>query len=576
MFWALQVLPHNLLEYANCGIEFLSGKGAGPSIPGSETVCEEVVLQDYGLSVMLFHSVYLVDVEKEKNGRILKLDSIKNGNTWKHADILIFNTWHWCGMEWNEPGVKNCSKEKLPLIGSTYPSGLPPAANVVKEVLSNMLKPVYLLDVTTLSQLRKDAHPSTYNGLKGMDCTHWCIAGLPDTWNQLLLKDGKAKRNCNIFQGSWVFDDSYPLYNSSTCPFIRKEFDCPKYGRLDLAYLKFRWQPKDCNLPRFDGKDFLRRFKGKKIMFIGDSLSLNHWQSLTCLLYAAVPQANITREANDTMSTMTFQDYELSVILFHSVYLVDVEKEKMGQILKLDSIKNGNTWKQADILIFNTWLWWYRSGIKQPWDYVQEGNTIQKDMDRMVAFRKGLVTWARWVDSDVDPTKTKIFFQGISPSHYHGKEWNEQGVKNCAGETQPLRGSTYPSGLPPATTVVEEVLSNMTKPVYLLNVTTLSQLRKDAHPSTYNGLKGLDCTHWCIAGLPDTWNQLLYQIVFVSENPYEMNWLWLMEEARPRMTVDRYPVVDLGLLESATETPGRICITVEAKLFPGRSLLSIP
>ncbi|KAM7498583.1 hypothetical protein LguiA_022997 [Lonicera macranthoides] len=31
-------------------------------------------------------------------------------------------------------------------------------------------------------------------------------------------------------------------------------------------------------LPRgFDGVDFLRRYRGKRIMFVGDSLSLNQW-----------------------------------------------------------------------------------------------------------------------------------------------------------------------------------------------------------------------------------------------------------------------------------------------------------
>lgn len=52
------------------------------------------------------------------------------------------------------------------------------------------------------------------------------------------------------------------------------------------------------------------------------------------------------------------------------------------------------------------------------WDYIQDGDNILKDMDRMLAFRKGLMTWAKWVDLEVDLTKTQVFFQGISPSHY--------------------------------------------------------------------------------------------------------------------------------------------------------------
>lgn len=52
------------------------------------------------------------------------------------------------------------------------------------------------------------------------------------------------------------------------------------------------------------------------------------------------------------------------------------------------------------------------------WDYVQSGSKVSKDMDRLEAYYKGMTTWGRWVDLNVNPSKTKVFFQGISPSHY--------------------------------------------------------------------------------------------------------------------------------------------------------------
>ncbi|XP_043687576.1 protein trichome birefringence-like 39 [Telopea speciosissima] len=316
--------------------------------------------------------------------------------------------------------------------------------------------------------------------------------------------------NCNLFQGSWVFDASYPLYDSSSCPFIDPEFNCQKYGRPDKIYLKYKWKPLGCDLPRFNGLEFLMGWRGKKIMFVGDSLSLNQWESVNCLIHASVANARTTVVRSNPISSVTFEDYGVTVLLYRTPYLVDLVSENVGLVLKIDSMQSGDAWKGMDMLIFNSWHWWTHTGRTQPWDYIQEGNKLYKDMDRLVAYYKGLTTWARWVNLNVDPTKTKVFFQGISPTHYQGKDWNEPS-KSCSGEMQPLSGSIYPAGIPPEAIVVNKVLRRIQKPVYLLDVTRLSQLRKDAHPSTYSGdHSGLDCSHWCLPGLPDTWNQLLY------------------------------------------------------------------
>ncbi|KAK4421178.1 protein trichome birefringence-like 38 [Sesamum alatum] len=315
---------------------------------------------------------------------------------------------------------------------------------------------------------------------------------------------------CNWFRGQWVYDSSsYPLYDSSSCPFIDSEFDCLKYGRPDKLYLKYTWKPDSCNLPRFDGAEFLRRWKGKKIMFVGDSLSLNQWNSLVCMLHAAAPKAKTSFVRGNPISYVTFQDYGVSVFLYTTHYLVDVVQEARGQVLKLDSIQQGNAWKGIDMLIFNTWHWWTHTGKAQGWDFVQYGSTITKDMNRLEAFSKALTTWAGWVDQNVDPSKTKVFFQGISPTHYKGEEWGSRSA--CLGEERPIQGSTDPMRRPAAAVIVSKVLSTLRKPVYLLDITALSQLRKDAHPSKYSrDHSGLDCSHWCLSGLPDTWNQLLY------------------------------------------------------------------
>lgn len=55
---------------------------------------------------------------------------------------------------------------------------------------------------------------------------------------------------CNVFEGRWVRDDSYPLYREGSCPHVDEPFNCFLNGRPDRHYQNLRWQPNGCNIPR--------------------------------------------------------------------------------------------------------------------------------------------------------------------------------------------------------------------------------------------------------------------------------------------------------------------------------------
>ncbi|KAK3229255.1 hypothetical protein Dsin_001136 [Dipteronia sinensis] len=132
-------------------------------------------------------------------------------------------------------------------------------------------------------------------------------------------------------------------------------------------------------------------------------------------------------------------------------------------------------------------------------------------------------TWAKWVADNVNPNLTAVFFSSMSPLHNWSLDWNDPDAINCAKETTPIfqNMSTHLNvGINQQLFVItENVTKSMKVPVHILNITTLSEYRKDAHPSLYGVSRGkrkpdqktyADCVHWCLPGLPDTWNELLY------------------------------------------------------------------
>lgn len=64
-------------------------------------------------------------------------------------------------------------------------------------------------------------------------------------------KDGSLQnQHCDVFDGKWVRDESDPLYPPGSCPYIDDDFNCFKNGRPEHDFLKWRWQPNQCNIPR--------------------------------------------------------------------------------------------------------------------------------------------------------------------------------------------------------------------------------------------------------------------------------------------------------------------------------------
>ncbi|KAK4783973.1 hypothetical protein SAY86_018341 [Trapa natans] len=347
-----------------------------------------------------------------------------------------------------------------------------------------------------------------------------------------------AERGCDLFNGRWERDElARPLYQESDCPYIQPQLTCQEHGRPDRGYQFWRWQPHGCSLPRFNATQMLESLRGKRMMYVGDSLNRGQYVSMVCLLHSIIPEGSKSMETFDSLTVFTAKDYNATIEFYWAPFLLESNSDNAvihrvsDRIIRKGSInKHGRHWKGVDIVVFNTYLWWVSGDTNK----ILRGSFEDKEKDIVElptddAYRMAMKSLVRWVEKNMDPKKTRVFFTSMSPTHGNGADWGDTSGGNCYNQTTPIEDPDYwGSGARKSMlAILGEVFSKSRVPITLLNITQLSSYRKDAHTMIYkkqwspltpeqleNPASYADCVHWCLPGLQDTWNELMFAKLF--------------------------------------------------------------
>uniref|UniRef100_A0A7N0V0U7 Trichome birefringence-like N-terminal domain-containing protein n=1 Tax=Kalanchoe fedtschenkoi TaxID=63787 RepID=A0A7N0V0U7_KALFE len=344
---------------------------------------------------------------------------------------------------------------------------------------------------------------------------------------------------CNLFEGKWIFDnDSLPLYQEKGCPYMSDQLACEKYGRTDLSYQKWRWQPRHCDLPRFNAMGVLEKLRNKRLVYVGDSLNIGMWVSMVCLVEQVIRPHLKTMTINGSLSSFKAIEYNASIEFYWAPMLVETNAddpanpsapERTARVQAIE--KHAKHWTNSDVLVFDSYLWWLGDKMKVLWGSFGSPDAIVKDVNMPLPYEMALRTWAEWMEVHIDRAKTQTYFVSLSPTHYRAQDWGGTEGQNCYNEIEPIRNVSYWGrySLVSMMRIVERVISDLQArdlKITLLNITQLSEYRKDGHPSIQrqweppltkeqldNPISYADCAHWCLPGVPDTWNQIFHTYI---------------------------------------------------------------
>ncbi|KAL9249454.1 trichome birefringence-like 35-like protein, partial [Drosera capensis] len=178
------------------------------------------------------------------------------------------------------------------------------------------------------------------------------------------------------------------------------------------------------------------KLRGKRLMFVGDSLNRGQWISMVCLRSSVISADKRSMSPNSHLTIFRAEDYNATVEFLWAPLLVDSNS---------DDPVNQTKW-------------------------CGEKNMVCEELDGVGVMALAMKTWVKWVHSGVDPLKKRQ----TAPLPF----------SNCYSESSPIKLESYWGSGSDLTTMrmVRKVLPSLGSKLTVLNITQLSEYRKHGYP----------------------------------------------------------------------------------------------
>ncbi|ESW23110.1 hypothetical protein PHAVU_004G019300 [Phaseolus vulgaris] len=349
----------------------------------------------------------------------------------------------------------------------------------------------------------------------------------------------KEQKPCDLSKGHWVqaLEGSSTYYTNSSCPSIPDSKNCFRHGRKDRDFLNWRWKPDECDLPRFDPRNFLQMVSGKTMAFIGDSVARNHMDSLLCLLSQNELPKDIYKDSEDRFRKWYFPIHDFTLMMLWSRFLIVGEERMVNGTgtsifdMQLDKVDSdwANELPNLDYAVISDGHWFFRGmhlhegGEEVGCVYCNEPNVTSYNVD--FPLRKAFRTAFRHI-SECKECRSKrmvTVLRTFASAHFEKGFWNTGGYCNRTGPMSESEVDFEKFEWQLRNAQMEEFERARSEGeekgdrFEVVDVARAMLMRPDGHPGKHWGNKWMrgynDCTHWCLPGPVDMWSELLFSVL---------------------------------------------------------------